>query len=935
MSEPKGSSLSPAATSDFVGRDAQLRSMTQLAETVRAGQSSLILVEGPSGIGKTALVRRWLEEPALSAATILRARCDPAESDLSFGVIAQLIADVPADQRSESLRTTCDIAPGTAPFRVGAQLLELLDALQSLGLVVVFVDDIQWADTASLQVLGFVIRRLEADRVLPVMTARTSAMQGLPEPVRRLIDGHDRGLHVALEGLKEQEVAQLAKRNLGHDIPRTDVGKLRRHTGGNPLYLRAVLAELADQESAQIKGSVPVPPTLASRVRQQLSQLPERSRILVQASAILGGRFPLSTVARTAEVVNAHEALEPALTEGLLNWWPNEHGIPVSVSHQLLSDAVLAATPPERLRRLHTTAAACLPRSAAWSHRVAAATDPDDRLAAQLEMAAGEHLTSGEVGRASTLLLWAAEVSSAREESERYFLTALAQLLWDDQVSRADELMRQARACAQSSLRSLVLGAHATSRGTFAEAEDHLNLALEAAQNNFDESWITTMAATWLSFVHLFQGHGRRTIAAANRALEMEPVNQRLTSRAMVNLAFAHGLLNGPHAAVEELNRLAPLPDAEHMSAPQAYFLLNRGGLRSFAGQLSAGALDTKVALRLAASSGRRVTDEFGYSTLAADLYLLGSWDEATANAERAVASATTEERVWAYPIVYSQASWVYAGRGQYERAERLLDTAEAWAEEAAQAYRLYPAIGRAVVAQARADYAAMVSALQPLLQLPAEGGRLLFQPWWLPLYVEGLLGTNALERAEEGLHELRRLTDLTPHLGTVTARLSAWFAEQKGDDSRSMELFEQGVSLPASADDVPLYRAMLDQAYGVKLIACQQVRDGVRWLRQAHERLSDLQAIPFLERCEAALDAIETGAPKRRRRYNLYNLSDRELDIAQSVSRGLTNREIASELFISTKTVEYHLGNIYTRLGLTSRRELRDLIQRPQPPVP
>lgn len=263
----------------------------------------------------------------------------------------------------------------------------------------------------------------------------------------------------------------------------------------------------------------------------------------------------------------------------------------------------------------------------------------------------------------------------------------------------------------------------------------------------------------------------------------------------------------------------------------------------------------------------------------------------------------------------------------------RALFAAESWASGFEPRYALPPvAIGRALLAQARSDHAAMLEVLHPLTALPVPGIRTLLLGWWLPLYVEAQIGTGAQEQAERWLAEFQRLAEESPGLRTAAAWLTGWLAETSGDLDTAIAAYETDSNLPVDLVDRPLYRALLDQARGRALVRAGRTREGHGWLNRACRRFEVLHARPFLERCQAELPVPASSSALRPRRdgnrHGGARLSAREWEIAQLVGRAHTNREIGDELLISTKTVEFHLSNVYAKLNVANRRELRDLMR-------
>ncbi|MGX7826364.1 helix-turn-helix transcriptional regulator [Actinokineospora sp. 24-640] len=909
----------------FVGRRSYLAALSRAFRLAVSGSPQRVVVSGVSGIGKSALVRHWLTSPATRAAvpTVMQARCDASERDLAFGAMGQLLSGVPqaAMDQFPALR---HIDSAGMPFQVGAQLLHLLDLAQRGGPVVLVVDDAQWADPPSLQALGFALRRLEADAVLVILITRTEWEHGhaTDEDLERLIRDTDGQLSLMLTGLAADEVAELVRHVSGRKWNAGSVEKLRAHTEGNPLHVQTLLTELPGRQFAVgRRGALPVPSTLAAAVSRQLSALPEDSRRLAEAAAVLDGRAPLAIVGDVAGVEDVADALEPLLELHLLQWWPGEPEAPVAVSHALRREAILATMRPARLREVHSTAARHVSREASWRHRVAAAGHSCEPLAEELERAADEHFAAGGFRRAGTLLLWAAGVSDNRDARERRLLTAAAQFLWGDDHAKAESLVPEARECAPSPLRSLVLGAHATSRGG-PEAEELLREAIAGAEGDAGSRWVFAMAATWLGMLHLMDDC-ERAVPILRRVVALPDLDARLAMKAIGNAAIGTGFIEGASAGVRELGRLVRMPHVSRVQPADAYHLALRGMLRSWSGELTSARLDIATSLRLARDTGVSAVTEFAYPVLAATCYLLGDWEMAGVNAEQGVATVAVEEKPWAAAFAHVVATWVSASRGDWVKARLQIEMAEELAQAVPARFSTPAvAVGHAVLAQARADHAGMLTALAPLLALPETGFKKILRPWWLPLRVEALIGTGDLAGAATALSDLEKAAEEVHYLRLAAAWLSGRLAEERGDMDAALTVYQRGTVIDLGRDDVPLHRGMLECAYSRALRRSGARDSAAVWGRRSLGWFDRLGATPFRDRC-----LREEAVPAQRTRGTL-RFSDRERSIAHLVGLGYTNREIASELYISTKTVEYHLGNIYARGSLRNRRQLRDYLR-------
>ncbi|WP_158515570.1 AAA family ATPase, partial [Kitasatospora sp. MBT63] len=308
----------------FVGRTAELDVVAQAAHKAAAGEPSLLIVEAAAGIGKTALVRRAIE--GLEGFSVWWASCDPAEQDWPFSVVEQWLRQ--ADPRSEanSMVTDRGLGPHVPPVMVGARLVELLSTAQEVGPVIVVVDDVHWADEASLTAVGFMLRRLRADRVLVIATARTEAgagaavdgLEGAVPPARaaqwrRLARGTPRVRDLPLEGLPQQAVAQIVETAGVRGAASQALAKrLWELTGGHPLYLRSILAANTADTLIDQDAVVLVSASLEGAVRQMLARLPAPARAMAEALAVLDAPVPPAVAGTVAGLEgNPVQALEP------------------------------------------------------------------------------------------------------------------------------------------------------------------------------------------------------------------------------------------------------------------------------------------------------------------------------------------------------------------------------------------------------------------------------------------------------------------------------------------------------------------------------------------------------------------------------------------------------------------------------------------------
>jgi ATP/maltotriose-dependent transcriptional regulator MalT len=295
-------------------------------------------------------------------------------------------------------------------------------------------------------------------------------------------------------------------------------------------------------------------------------------------------------------------------------------------------------------------------------------------------------------------------------------------------------------------------------------------------------------------------------------------------------------------------------------------------------------------------------------------------------HADLAITTATAEQRVYAYADVYGFSALVPAGRGETHRAQELLHAAEQYALP----FSAGPVqMCRAIAAQAQANWPDMLEAINKMLQAP-PGRVLAHQPLWKPLQAEALIHTGHLEEASTAVSELAAMASSSPALAPSVAWLSGQLAEAHHDTPAARTHYESGLALPPTPDDNALHRAFLAHSYGRLLSSMSRSQIAGTWLERARKRYRSLGATAFLSRFEADLaKAFPSGTSNSSTgSLSLVSLTGRERDIAHLVSQGFTNKEIAGQLFVSSKTVEYHLSHIYDKLTLANRRQLRDHIR-------
>jgi DNA-binding CsgD family transcriptional regulator len=901
----------------FVGRTAELARIEEVVSRVEAGQPCLVAIEGDPGVGKTALARRCLAgAPGLR---VLLARADQAETDLDFGIVDQLLraagADFPAFPSADGSGSPA------SSFAVGAHLLEVVGDQQAAAVAIV-VDDLQWADRRSVEALTFMLRRLSVDPVLTVVVHRGPSDR-LDDAAQRMLRSVENRLDISLGGLGPDEVAALAGELTAGPLDGEAVERLYRATGGHALYLRTVLSE-GFHFDPQAPGRLALPRSLAAAVGDHLRVLPPETRVIVEMLSVLNLRIPLAQLGQAAQVDSPSAAIEPAVASSLVDWWPEEPACPVEIRHLLVRDAVYAGITATRRRVLHARAASVVSEPASWEHRVAALDRPDEGLAAELERLAGEEVAGGRLALAATHLRWASDISPARADRERRLLTGALHLMLAEE-SRGLVLREAVEATGPSPLRSCVLGTMAFSAGQLAEAQLRFGEALAQVRDDPDSRPLAALIAYRLAGTYTLLGDGEQVLQFGRWALGTGCLDAATASQTRTLIAIGACEVAGPHEALAELGHLNA--DAARISPVEVDALALRGVFRLLAGDLGLAVTDLTASLKLARRGATLTTGLRAYCYLALAQYLAGAWDDVLLTAEQGLSAAAVRVRRYALPLLHLAAGCVPAGRGATEEAEQHARLAE---EAAASVdYRqegLYAAMARALACQATGDYLGMADALGPWRDDAALDGRTRMDAvLWRPLLAEGLIGSGQAVQAAAVLAQLRADNGHVSYLQPALAWLEGWLAELRDAPGQAREIYQRGEDTADTRS--PVHTARLLLAHGRLLRRTGNRKDAVERLRRANELFSGLRAAPFIARTEQEL--AECHLPRNpAKKQPVLSLTSRETEVAHLLGRGLSNPEIAAELFISRKAVEYHLGNIYAKCGVQGRQQLRRFVE-------
>ena len=900
----------------FLDRHDEREVLDQVVSAVRSGTGRALVVRGEPGVGKTALLDYLVERAP--GCRVARASGVQSEMELDFAGLHQLCGPIldrlerlPHPQR-DALCTAFGISAGEPPdrFLVGLAVLGLLAEVAQERPLICVVDDAQWLDRASVQALAFAARRLVAEAVALVFAAREAdevpELAGLPE--------------LTVVGLPDDEARELLGGALGAQLDDQVRDRIIAESRGNPLALLELPKGLTAAELAGgfARPSAPgLPRQLEQCYQRRFEALPAETQRLLQVAAAEPLGDPV-LVWRAAEQLGISvEAVTPAA--GLL-----EIGAKVRFRHPLVRSAIYQAASPEERHHMHHALARATdpetdPDRRAW-HQAQAARGPDEDTAADLQRSAGRAQSRGGLAAAAAFQQRAAELTlDPARRAER----ALAAAQTTHQAGAPDAALR------------LLSLAEAGPLDKLQQAQaDLLRAQIAFAVNRGSDAPPLLLKA----------------------AAQLEPLHPKLARETYLDALSAAqfaGRLASNGCVFKAARKVRHAPPPAWPARPSD-LLLDGLATRFTEGYAAA----TPVLRRaLSAFRDQDISAEDGLrwlwlaGTTAADLWDHESWDLL---ATRHVALARDAGALTTLPLALTSRIVVHTFAGELTEAASLVEEVTtvteaigihlapygalllaAWQGRAAEATALIESTATEVARRGEgigltvASYAAAVlynslcrhsDALAEAthsIDNPAELGA---STWALAELIEAAARSGTTGAAPDALD---RLSAATRASGTdwalgVAARSRALLSDGQAAERAYQEAIDR---LGRTRILGELARAHL--LYGEWLSREKRHLEARKQLRTAHEMFTRMGMAAFAERAAGELQTIGESTPKRTVE-NGSELTAQEAHIVRLVREGLSNPEIGARLFISHRTVEWHLRKIFSKLNITSRRQLQ-----------
>ncbi len=886
----------------------------------------MVAVTGEAGIGKSALLS-YAEEQA-AGMSVLRARGIQSEAHIPFAGLFELlrptlslIDQIPGPQ-AEALESALALRPATSQgrFAVGAATLSLLAAYSDAAPVAVLVDDAHWLDGSSADALLFAFRRLTADPVAVVLAVREGELS--------LLDGADLTT-LSLAGLDRASAAELLRDQVDEPLSASLADRLHHETGGNPL----ALLELGN-ERKRLTALPPGTPLAAGSAAanvylQRFRSLPERTReVLVLAAAVDGGEVPV--LARAAQLLGLDLAdLIPAEAAALITMQDSR----VEFRHPLARSAVYGDSAGERRRAVHRAVAGALPDAdadrRAW-HLALAAFGPDDAASSALEQA-GLRARQRSAYEVSSRAFERAARLAADELRQGGLLYAAADAAWLGGIAdRAAALLGEAgrfELPLEVTVSIEQLRGHiATRRGPIAEAQQILLAAAERAAPADPERAVVMLAeAVNASF---YAGDAATMTRAAERARSLAP--DGCTGRTAFFALIAEGMAlifsgdgergsSAIRAAVDVLERSGELREDPRLLAWAAMgplWLREAITGRAFAGRALAVARRTSAVGAL----------PFVLTHVAIDQAATDRWPEAQANFHEAIALARETGQRTDLSAALARLAHLEARLGKRDQSR--LHAREAVSLSRTMGLRIPEVWALGALGEMELSAGRPEAALRHFEEQHAviqSRGILDADLSPVPEIAEIYLRFGRSEHAAEVVAHYERdaTTKAQPWALARAARCRGLLAPPGESDPH----FETALALHGQTPD-SFEAGRTHLAFGGRLRRERQRLRARVQLRAAVDMFDSLGADPWAEMARAELAA--TGETARRRDSTTLNdLTPRELQIALNLADGRSTKETAAALFLSQKTIEYHLRHVYRKLSIGSREELKAAMTR------
>lgn len=993
----------------LVGRSAELALLSKATDEAAKGAGRSLFVVGEGGIGKTRLASAAAERAAKRGWSVAVGRAYPVETGVPYALFSDALVPLvrnldPAALSVLTRGSATDFgylfpslgAPsersrasaGADPSEIKARLLwsftQFLGRLSAKQPLLIVLENLQWADASSLELLHFLARQIEAQKIILLGTYNEAELDS--NAVLRTTEQSLLRLGcltvVKLGPLGQTEVEDFVQQVFGVDKNSTRhfSAMLYDWTRGNPFFVEETLKSLVDSGAlAKTDGrwtgwemeTLQLPSTIRDVVKLRVDRLSLNARTLANLAGVIGTRAPHDTLARVSGLSESEiiAAIDELLAQRVLEETGDVDAIQYDFTHPLLQQVIYSELGQARARLLHATIAEAL--ESLYGDSVLAHVD---ELALHFARAHSQSLA-----RKAVRYLHAAGRSAleryANREAANYLAAALDHLDRDPTIAEAPReeiLITLARTRQRLGEYDAALGLWERARkdaaargepGALADIEHRMGLACywsgryadalshyEAGLSQGDSSDATTSVRLRLAKGIVLQDLGRLQEAQAEveKALSTAAAsgveNDSLLSRAHRALLLLYAWTGPLELAREHGSKAIVHAEAAGQRMLQWTAQWGMGLLAGVSGDAEAVVKHIAAADELAEQMRSPILPLWTAELSVQYLSGIGDWDAALETAERTIGLAKSLNQRMLLPRLYVWSGLIYLWRGSDEKAKEYFDLAwrlaggetagslEGAEERALDVSSIVPAhLGLASYYLAKGDAAEAVRIGEAGLAIADRTGYVVWSlQWLLPMVGEAALTGRDFDRAALHLARMRKDAGRLNHrLGLAYADacdgLLAWFRD--GDPRRAIDLLRSSVN-QLEAIPFPPQAARIRRRLAGALVAVGDREEGMRELRKAHDVLARLEATAELSGTREEMRERGVRPPPKTIATGAAGLTGREIEIARMVATRKSNKEIGGALSISARTVSTHLSNIFLKLSVGSRGELADFVR-------
>ncbi|MDK8768208.1 LuxR C-terminal-related transcriptional regulator [Corynebacterium freneyi] len=915
MSSPRAPMQNPISR-------APARALIDRVQAVGPGEGVLAVLTGPTGSGKSSLVREVLAN--LPGFQGIHVSALPWEADRPGTVLEHVAARAgaaPADALSEA--SLLESGPGGVPSPsaiagLATRLARHVDVPSAATAIV--VDDAHHADSASLRQLAGMTRRFLHSRIA-VILACDDAGGAADDEIRSLSDIAD--VVASVPPLQVSEVRELVYAAVGVPVDAAAAVALRRITGGWPARIREVLQAAPADHWHDPDPSIPLPTTWATSLRGRLSPLSDGVRRIVEAVAIFDHDAPVPLVRDLADDSDG-SALDDAVAAGLLRVTSRPGDSTVDFTVPMDRAVLLAELPPARRADLHGRAADRLAQAGdpvgALHQRADAADGPDAALSEELAAYGRATGARGHWRDAARNLRLASELADDDETREILRLDAIEAMISSSDIPEARLHARSLGAGATGPHQDSLLGYLALHEGRRGEARYRIDRAVDAiaaAEPGTDElpADLRARVAARKALLGLVEWLPHEVVDWNKTAAEWSGHGDGASAESSAIALIGQSAIDGTRPGIDRRQADSPLHAQRRDMA---------------LGWLSLVHDDPVVARQLlqnrTQAEGSERISLWMDGWLARSHYVLGEWGDAMTVVERGLARAERYEIRLLEPLLLWTGAQIAAFRGDTGLARSYVNRLSI-SPDAFLIQSIPSAMCRMQVATLATDSVTAARAGDLLADINSR--RDILQPgfWpWEDIYAQALLRVDRIDEAEAvtdaalDRHDRASILSLQAKMSVPAGGL----AIARGDVDEGLRLLDDGVEA-IEALPMPAYQSRITYEYGQMLRRLGRRRRADEMFARAGEIFAAMGATEFVERCNRERRAGGLGA----RTTDAAGLTPQEAEIAALIADGASNREAAAELFLSPKTVEYHLTRVYRKLGIRTRSELPTALRR------